>query len=102
MRNWTFITNHGAVLVVIARRGKVKAADIASELGITERSVRRIIVDLESGGYITKIKKARINHYEINPNLSLRRPEMRDIKVGEFIKTFRAGISKHSNTDIMP
>jgi transcription initiation factor IIE alpha subunit len=94
MTRWTFITNHGAVLIVIARRRKVKAADIASELAITERSVRRIIADLESHGYIVKTKETRINRYEINPNLPLRRPEMRDIKIDELIKVFRFEIAK--------
>jgi len=46
MAGWTFITNHGAVLIFSANHGKVRVIDIALELGITERSVHRIITDL--------------------------------------------------------
>ena len=91
MRSWTFITNHGAVLACIARRGKVKAIDIALELGITERSVRRIIADLEEQGYLEKKKEGNINRYEVNPHLPLRRPGNRDIKVEELLKALHGG-----------
>jgi predicted transcriptional regulator len=54
MAGWTFITNHGAVLIFIANHGKVRAIDIALELGITERSVHRIITDFVAEGYLGK------------------------------------------------
>jgi Mn-dependent DtxR family transcriptional regulator len=88
MSNWTFITNHGAVLSVIANQGKVKASDIASELNITERTVRRIIADLASDGYITKKREDKINRYQINTKLTLRRQEMKFIKLRDLIRVF--------------
>ena len=51
MPSWTFITNHGAVLTLIAEREQVTARAIADNLNITERSVHRIITDLENEGY---------------------------------------------------
>lgn len=86
MSNWTFITDHGAVFAHIARLKKVRALDIALELGMSERSVRRIIADLAAEGYIEKKKDGKVNRYDINPNLSLRRPESRDIKTKELLK----------------
>ena len=86
MSTWTFITNHGAVLALIAREGRITAREIAQELGITERSVHRIISELEAEGYVEKTREGRINSYEVNHQVPLRRPERRDVAVGEFLR----------------
>ena len=86
MANWSFITNHGAVLAIIAQYGAIKAAEIARKLDITERSVRRVIADLSSEGYITKKYQSGVNHYQINAELPLRRKEQQSIKVRELLK----------------
>jgi len=86
MEKWTFITSHGAVLALITKHREIKAIEIASELRLTERSVRRIIADLVSAGYVEIEKNGRINRYKVKPSLPLRRPESRDIKVGELLK----------------
>lgn len=93
MPDWTFITNHGAVLIIIRRKEDVTARAIAEELGITERSVFRIISDLESDGYINKSRIGRSNAYQINRNVSLRRESLRDIAVGDLLRVLS------SNTD---
>ena len=85
MVGWTFITNHGAVLALIARHGQITARDMASELGITERSVHRIISDMEADGYLEKRREGRVNWYEVNHTLPLRRREQRDTGVGELL-----------------
>ena len=54
MAEWHFITNHGAVLVLIAQWRQITAREIAEELGLTERPVRRIIAELEAAGYLQK------------------------------------------------
>jgi len=86
MSNWTFITNHGAVLLVISRTGKITAREIAAEIGITERSVMRIINDLEAAHYIDRRREGRRNIYHINHELSLRQEITRDTAVGELLK----------------
>lgn len=86
MANWSFITNHGAVLAVIAQNQAIKATDIAEKLGITERSVRRIIADLFSGGYINKKYEGGVNHYVINTELTLRRKEQQSVKIKELLQ----------------
>lgn len=88
MGYWTFITDHGAVLACIAKHRKVRALDIALELGMSERSVRRIIADLAAEGYISKKKEGKVNRYRITPNLPLRRSENREIKVRELLSIF--------------
>jgi DNA-binding MarR family transcriptional regulator len=86
MPDWTFITKHGAVLSLIDRRSKITAREIAAELGITERSVHRIIKDLEKADYIKKRKKGRTNSYKVNGKKSLRRKHLRQTPVGDLLK----------------
>jgi predicted ArsR family transcriptional regulator len=86
MSSWTFITNHGAVLALIGQYGQITARDIATELGITERSVLRIIKDLETEGYIQIERDGRVNRYLVNNDAPLRRHEKPDVLVGELLK----------------
>ena len=86
MPRWTFITNHGAVLAIVSHHGQVTVREIAEELGITERSVHRIISDLEAEGYVERNRQGRANWYKVNHALPLRRPESRDIVVGDLIR----------------
>lgn len=72
MSKWTFITNHGIVFLIISRHNRITAREIASEIGITERSVLRIIGDLEGAGYIERTKDGRRNIYTIQTEQGLR------------------------------
>lgn len=85
MATWSFITNHGAVLSLVAKFPQITARDIASQLGITERSVLRIISDLELEGYLERTRGGRVNYYHVNHDLPLRRPELRDAIVGDLL-----------------
>ncbi len=72
--------------MLIAKRKQITAREIAAQLSLAERSVLRIIKDLEVEGYIRKVKVGRRNQYEILHAQPLRRPEMTHIAVGELIK----------------
>jgi predicted HTH transcriptional regulator len=85
-KQWTFITNHGAVLALVGQSHQITAREIASRLGITERTVLRIIKDLESEGYIERKKAGRANHYTVNRDLPLRRLDQRDGSVAELLE----------------
>jgi DNA-binding MarR family transcriptional regulator len=71
---WTFLTNHGHVLVCLARRPDLRLRDVAALVGITERAVQRIVADLEAAGYLTRHRSGRQNEYEINREKTLRHP----------------------------
>lgn len=71
---WTFLTNHGHVLVCLARSPDIRLRDVAIQVGITERAVQRIVADLEAGGYLTRHRTGRQNEYEIDALKSLRHP----------------------------
>ena len=91
MATWTFITNHGAVLALITERGQVTAREIATELEITERSVHRIITDLESEGYIERRREGRVNLYKVNHDLPLRQAVVRATVIGDILKVLLEG-----------
>lgn len=69
---WTFLTNHGHVLLCLARAPELRLRDVAVEVGVTERAVQRIVADLEEGGYLVRRRSGRHNEYEINDSLPLR------------------------------
>ena len=49
---WTFLTNHAAVYLSIARDPEILVRELAEQVGITERSVLTIIKDLVEEGYL--------------------------------------------------
>jgi len=71
---WTFFTNHGHVLVCIARDRNVRIAEIARMVGIGERAAHRIVHDLIDGGYVVPTKVGRRNTYEVRLDAPLRHP----------------------------
>ena len=94
MPEWTFITNYGAVLALIAQNSQITAREIADTLGMTERPVRRIIAELEAAGYLCKQRIGRVNHYRVNLDLPLRRPEARATMVGELLRVLNLSRAK--------
>ena len=71
---WTFVTSHFLVLLVIAEDPGIRMSDVAQRLGITERAVQRIVTDLEGEGYLIVSKEGRRNRYEVRYDLPLRHP----------------------------
>ncbi len=71
---WTFLTNHGHVLLCIAADPLIRLRDVATRVGITERATQRIVADLVEGGYLTATRQGRRNLYEVNGSLPLRHP----------------------------
>jgi len=71
---WTFLTNHAHVLVCLVRDPSIRLRDLAAAVGITERAVHRIIVELEATGYISRDRAGRRNHYEVHLERPLRHP----------------------------
>ena len=83
---WTFLTNHGHVLVCIAGDPGIRGRDIAARVGITERAAQAIVADLVGDGYVKRIRIGRRNHYEINPERPLRHPVEQPHSVGELLQ----------------
>ena len=86
MKRWTFLTNYGHVLLCIAADPSIRLIDIASQVGITERTAQRIVADLIDEGYLKHSKVGRRNQYQIRPDLPMRHPAERENDVGALLK----------------
>lgn len=86
MPSWTFLTNHAHVLLCVAYQPCMRMRDIAEMVGVTERSVQRILTDLEEAGYITRVHHGRQNHYEIHADLPLRHPSEQHQQVSALLE----------------
>lgn len=72
MSNWTLFSNHGHVLFCLSRDPEARLRDVASDVGITERAVQKIVRDLQDGGMISVTKSGRRNCYQIHKKQPLR------------------------------
>lgn len=97
MLKWTFITNHATVLSLISRHPMITAYELASEVGISERAVRRIIAELHETGYITKRREGRRVQYQVKYHAPLRHKALRDKAVGELLKVLNPHRQKEKN-----
>jgi predicted ArsR family transcriptional regulator len=85
-RQWTFLSNHGHVLLVIAQDPEIRGRDIAQKVGITERATQTIIADLVQAGYVERERRGRRNVYRVNLSLPLRHHNEASHTVGELLK----------------
>jgi DNA-binding MarR family transcriptional regulator len=87
-REWTFLSNHGHVLVHLNRYPDSLVKEIADEIGITERSTQLILADLQSAGYVVIEKVGRRNHYRVNPKGKFRHRAEKSKPIGLLLKIF--------------
>jgi DNA-binding Lrp family transcriptional regulator len=73
-RQWTFLSNHGHVLVCLALDPKTRLRDVAARVGITERAVQKIVGDLEAAGIVVRERRGRRNAYRLDVSVPLRHP----------------------------
>ena len=85
MEGWSFLTNHGRVLLCIAHDPGVRLRDIAASVGITERSAYAIVTDLAAAGYAVKQKDGRRNRYQIQAHMPLPEPTRQQLAIGEVL-----------------
>jgi len=89
VENWSFLTNHGRVLLRIAQDPDARLRDIAASMGITERRAYSIVTDLTDAGYVVKHKDGRRNRYEVQAHLPLPDPVgRREPAIGDVLGVF--------------
>jgi DNA-binding IclR family transcriptional regulator len=91
MASWSFLTNHGRVLLCIARDPGARLRDIAASLGITERSAHGIISDLANAGYVVRQKDGRRNRYQIQAQLPLPESGTGELAIGKVLALLLVG-----------
>lgn len=85
MGDWSFFTTHSRALLCIARDPGVRLRDIATTLGVTERTAYGIVADLANAGYVVKDKLGRRNRYRVQAHLPLRGAIGREQPIGQVL-----------------
>ena len=88
-KRWTFLSNHGHVLVCLADNPDMLLKNVAVNVGITERSVQQIVSDLEGAHVITRHRDGRRNHYEVRREVRFRHSLEAGLRVGDFVDLAR-------------
>ena len=82
---WTFLTNHGHVLVCLAADPDLVLRDVATRVGITQRAVQQIVADLETAGVIARVRVGRRNRYVICRERGFRHRLEAGVTIGAFL-----------------
>ncbi|WP_051103612.1 hypothetical protein [Terracoccus sp. 273MFTsu3.1] len=88
-KGWTFLSNHGHVLVCLADDPDMLLKDVAANIGLTERAVQQIVADLEGARVITRHREGRRNRYVVRREVRFRHPLEAGLRVGDFIDLSR-------------
>ena len=86
---WTFLTNHGHVLLAVAADPHARVTDIAARVGITPRATLQILKDLEDSGYLHRRRDGRRTSYAIEPHQHFRHPAAASREIDGLIGLFR-------------
>jgi predicted transcriptional regulator len=87
---WTYLSNHGHVLVALSRDSEVRLRDVAVQVGITERAVQGIVSDLVTAGHVVKGKAGRRNTYRVRRHARFRHPLESGVRLGDFLDVVNA------------
>jgi DNA-binding MarR family transcriptional regulator len=87
-RSWTFLTNHGHVLLAVATNPDIRVKELAQIVGITTRHALLILRDLEDAGYVHRQRVGRATHYTVHSSRPFRHPTAAAHQVQELIAIF--------------
>jgi DNA-binding MarR family transcriptional regulator len=79
------LTNHGHVLVCVAREPGMTLREIAECVGVTERTAHTLVCELEHAGYLTRHRNGRRNRYDVHADAVLRHELEGGATVGELV-----------------
>jgi DeoR/GlpR family transcriptional regulator of sugar metabolism len=66
IKAWSLLSRHGQAIVILARNPKLRIADLAKMLSVSERSVRLLLNSLHRSKILRVEKQGRSNRYEID------------------------------------
>ena len=82
---WLFLSHHMHVVLAVAGNADARAREIASTVGVTERSAQRILADLVAEGYLCRERLGRRNRYTVNREAHLRHPVLAHLDLGALV-----------------
>jgi len=85
----SLLTNHARVLIAAAAAPDARVRDLAEKTDLSERGVLRILADLESAGFLERVRVGRCTRYEIDSRRGLDDRVGKPIKVGDFVALAR-------------
>ena len=88
--SWTFLSNHGHVIVQIKNHPEIKLTELAAQVGVTERRVREIVTDLREAGYLEVFKSGRRNSYKVIEGKKLRHSAESSHRLSELLAIFKS------------
>jgi DNA-binding IclR family transcriptional regulator len=86
LSNWTLMASHGVVLFYIALKPEATMRQMSFALGLTERSVVRIVHELSEAGYIEVHRSGSRNVYCVNTEATFQGPAMSQVSVSDFVR----------------
>ena len=92
---WGFLTNHAQALLCIAYDPGVRLREIASTIGVTERTAYGIVTDLVEAEYVHKDRHGRRNRYRVDTDKPLPEALLRQRTVGQLLN-----ILAHPDEDV--
>ena len=93
--HWSIFTNHGAVLIHILGNPDATIRRISDDLGLAERTVVGVLQDLRLKGYLHVRKNGRNNHYRVNLDAPMQRPEHEGFTLREFLAHTQDLLQRH-------
>ena len=84
--SWSFLSNHALALIHVGGRPESTGLELAAAIGITERATRRILVELQSEGYIEREKVGRRNRYRVDVHRPLFRIAEKELTAGQLLE----------------
>jgi DNA-binding Lrp family transcriptional regulator len=90
-RTWSFLSNHGYVLLALARHPDLRLRDIAAEVGISPRATQAIVTELVRSGYLERHRVGRRNTYRVRGDRPLSAPGGEDHVVADLVGALLAG-----------
>ena len=96
-RGWTFLSNHGHVLVSVALDPDARMRDVADAVGITERAVQHIVRELLDEGYLRKEKVGRRNRYFVAQDAHFRHDLESAVTLGAFLELVAQGADRQNS-----
>ena len=97
-KSWHFVTSHTQVLLCLERNPDVRLRDVAQTVGITERAAQRIVGDLAEGGYVTRQRIGRRNHYTVNRGARMRHPSQIAHEIGQLLDLLHVDDSENGRS----
>jgi predicted transcriptional regulator len=85
------LTNHGNVLLCVARDPTIRISEIARSVGVGERAAQKIVADLVDEGFLTRTKEGRRNRYEVNRTARFRHPLLGHLEIGPLLAALGDG-----------